>query len=71
MAFCNASAGLIMFLPATPMPGLRHIKAFFELTRRPSNALNLVSCVASGNYKNVVRFAELGAVVARQINGRW
>ena len=29
MAFCNASAGLIMFLQATPMPGLRHMKRPF------------------------------------------
>ena len=52
MAFCNASAGLIMFLPATPMPGLRHIeRPFFEVAQRSLNALNLVSCVVFGNYK--------------------
>ena len=31
MAFCKASAGLILFLPVTPIPGLRHMKAFFEV----------------------------------------
>ena len=38
----------LLFLPAAPSPPSRTLEGLFELTRRPSRALNLASCVASG-----------------------
>ena len=51
------------FLPATPSPPSRTLKGLFELTRRPSQALDSPCALLPElqRYKDTVRCAELGA----------
>ena len=55
----------LLFLPATPLSQFHTLEELFELTRRPSRALNLDAYVASElqRYKDTVRCGALGLEV--------
>ena len=55
----------ILFLQATPLSWSRTLEGLFELTRRPSRALNLNAYFAFElqRYKDTVRCVALGAEV--------
>ena len=55
----------LLFLPAIHSSRFHTLQGFFELTRRPSRAINLASCFAFGTseIKGHVRCVALGADV--------